>query len=97
MSTTPKHATRSKTMLVNGAVAVVAILSLLQEHGTALHIPQDWMARIAFAGAVATMLLRRYTWSRPVRFRRRKPRHESWEESSGEQAPKAVDEPPAFV
>jgi hypothetical protein len=66
-----KHAARSRTVLVNAVVASAAILALLEEHGAALQIPKNWLARISFAGAVLTILLRRFTYARPIRFRRR--------------------------
>lgn len=71
-----KHASRSRTVLVNGAVAAVSILALLEEHGTALQIPKNWLARITFAGAVLTILLRRFTYARPIRFRKSRVRRD---------------------
>lgn len=85
----PKHAARSKTVLVNTAVAAVAVLSLLHENGTALAIPSEWLARISFAGAVLTIILRRCTYARPIHFRRRMKRKERWSDPA---EPDVLDE-----
>jgi hypothetical protein len=82
----PKHAAKSKTILVNTALAAAAILSLTQEHGAALHIPGDWLARISFASAVLTILLRRFARNPPVRFRRKVLRREKAREDGDEEA-----------
>jgi hypothetical protein len=52
------------TVIVNAIMASLALTSCTLQPAVA----SAWMAKLAFTGAVLTMLLRRFTWGRPVRF-----------------------------
>jgi hypothetical protein len=58
----PGWAVRDPTVI--GTVASFALTSCVLQPVTA----SAWMAKLAFTGAVLTMLLRRFTWGRPIRF-----------------------------
>lgn len=57
-----RPAVHDPTVIVNAAVASFALTASVQPAASSA-----WMARMAFAGAVLTILLRRFTWGRPVR------------------------------